>query len=243
MKDNFSTQSDDYSKFRPQYPDEMIDYIVSFVDNTTTALDVATGNGQIAHKLSRHFKMVYATDISENQLENAICAANIIYKKERAESTSFDANLFDLIVVAQAIHWFDFAKFYGVVRRIAKPGCILAVIGYGVFSTNEDSDRILMDFYHNIVGPYWDPERRYLDEKYETIPFPFTEVDSKQFTNELHWTFDQLTGYLNTWSATQHYKNKHQSNPVDLIYEELRESWERCDKVVCFPLLLRLGKI
>lgn len=84
MKDNFSKQAVDYSKFRPQYPEEMIRYLISFVDNKSIALDLATGNGQVAHKLSAHFKNVFATDISQKQLDNAIQAENIIYQKESA---------------------------------------------------------------------------------------------------------------------------------------------------------------
>ena len=59
MKDNFSKQASEYSKFRPQYPDAMIDYLVSFFKNKGVALDIVTGNGQVVHKLSRFFETVY----------------------------------------------------------------------------------------------------------------------------------------------------------------------------------------
>lgn len=243
MKDNFSALAKGYSKYRPYYPSEMIEYVVSFINERGQALDVATGNGQVAMELSKHFATVFATDISEKQLLNATQADNIIYMVERAEQTAFAENQFDLITVAQAIHWFDFDAFYKEVNRILKPDGIFAVLGYGVFSTNTDSDKILMHFYHNIVGPYWDVERKYIDDNYTTIPFPFDEVEVKQFTNEFTWTFDQLIGYLETWSAVQHYKNKEESNPLDIIRDELKESWEKNDKKVTFPLLLRIGKI
>lgn len=244
MKDNFSIQAKDYSKFRPTYPPEMIEYIVSFVENRGTSLDVATGNGQVAKALSEYFKEVYATDISEKQLEHAEQADNIIYKKAKAEETDFEEHQFDLIVVAQAIHWFDFEAFYREVYRTLKPDGVFAIIGYGLFRTNEHSHTILSRFYHDIVGPYWDPERRYLDENYETIPFPFEEIEVEKFEARFTWSIEQLTGYLETWSATQHYKKKNNGqDPVDLILEELEESWERGDKQVVFPLLLRIGKI
>lgn len=243
MKDNFSKQASEYSKFRPQYPDEMIAYIVSFVSNKAVALDIATGNGQVAHKLSAYFEAVYATDISENQLKNAVPADNIIYKKESAEKTTFKDQQFDLITVAQAIHWFDFDPFYKEIYRILKPDGFFAVLGYGLFSTNPDSDKIIQNYYHTIVGPYWDAERIYLDENYETIPFPFEEVKTEKFQNELVWSFDQLIGYLQTWSATQHYIDINNQNPIDLIHDDLKISWEKGDKKVIFPLLLRIGKL
>lgn len=243
MKDNFSKQAVDYSKFRPQYPEEMIEYVISFVRNKLTALDIATGNGQVAHKLSAHFKNVFATDISQKQLNNAIQVNNIIYSKEPAENTSFENQKFDLIVVAQAVHWFDFEKFYKEIYRILKPDGIFAVMGYGLFFTNTDSDKILRHFYYTIVGPYWDAERKYLDENYETIPFPFEEIPTNKFENQFTWTFETLIGYLQTWSSVQHYISKNNKNPIDLIYNDLKVSWQNNDQKVIFPLLLRIGKL
>ncbi|MEN9907439.1 MAG: hypothetical protein RLZZ540_580 [Bacteroidota bacterium] len=243
MKDNFSKQASGYSKFRPQYPDELIRYIVSFVENKSQVLDIATGNGQVAHKLSAFFDTVYGIDISQNQLDNAIQADNIIYKVSPAEKTTFENQKFDLITVAQAVHWFDFDSFYKEVYRILKPEGVFAVIGYGLFSTNVDSDKILNHFYYNIVGTYWDAERRYLDENYLTIPFPFEEQAVEKFENQLEWTFEELVGYLETWSATQHYISKNNQNPIDLIRDELKKSWEKNNKKVRFPLLLRIGKL
>lgn len=243
MKDNFSNQSSAYSKFRPAYPDELINCIVSLVKTKQLALDVATGNGQVAVALSKYFETVYATDISENQLLHATKAANVIYKNLPAEKTDFKDQQFDLITVAQAVHWFDFDSFYREVGRILKPDGILAILGYGLFSTNPHSDAIIKDFYYHIVGPFWDPERKYLDENYKTIPFPLQEIRSGHFINEFIWTFEQLIGYLETWSAVEHYKKRNNKNPIDLIRNDLKISWENGDKKVTFPMLLRIGSI
>ena len=243
MKDNFSTQAKEYSKYRPHYSQEVIDYIVSFVKEHNEALDVATGNGQVAGKLSDYFDKVYAIDISTKQLDNAIQKDNIIYSEQPAEHTNFSDKQFDLITVAQAIHWFDFDAFYKEVYRILKPDGVFAVLGYGQFSMNPDSNRIVTDFYENTIGPYWDPERIYVDENYTTIPFPFEELEAKQFSIEFTWEFEHLIGYLDTWSAVQHYIKKNGTNPIDSIREELKASWEKGDKKVYFPLLLRIGKL
>jgi ubiquinone/menaquinone biosynthesis C-methylase UbiE len=243
MKDNFSKQAASYSRYRPDYPNKMMDYLVSFVKNKSMALDVATGNGQVAHQLSRYFEKVYATDISQNQLDNAIQVPNLVYKLEPAEKTSFENQTFDLITVAQAIHWFDFDLFYKEIYRVLKPDGIFAILGYGLFSTNAESDVIIRNYYYNIVGSYWDEERKYLDENYETIPFPFDEIKAESFENNFAWSFEELIGYLETWSATQHYILKNNKNPLDLIREELKISWRNNDKKVTFPLLLRIGKL
>lgn len=243
MKDIFSTQAKSYAKFRPDYSDEIIDYIVSFVKNKKAALDVATGNGQVAAKLAKHFTEVFATDISAKQLENAIPADNIAYKLEKAEQTSFGESRFDLITVAQAIHWFDFDAFYKEVYRILKPDGVFVVMGYGLFSTNPASDRIIQHLHRDILGIYWDPERKYVDENYETIPFPFEEIEAAKFSETFAWTFEHLLGYIDSWSATQHYIKKNACHPVDIVREELERVWEEGDKRVFFPLLLRMGKL
>ena len=243
MKDNFSKQASAYSKFRPQYSDEIIAYIISFVENKSKALDVATGNGQVAYKLSAAFETVYGIDISQNQLDNAYVANNIIYKAASAENTFFEDQELDLITVAQAVHWFNFDLFYKEVYRILKPNGVIAVLGYGLFSTNLNTDIILRDFYYNIVGPYWDAERKYLDENYQTIPFPFEEQAVEKFENQFKWSFEELIGYLETWSSVQHYIKKNNKNPLDIIRDMLKTSWEENDKKVIFPMLLRIGKL
>ncbi|ESU22409.1 methylase involved in ubiquinone/menaquinone biosynthesis [Flavobacterium enshiense DK69] len=244
MKDYFSVNSKGYSQFRPRYPEKMIQQIVSLVKEKNVALDVATGNGQVAAKLAAVFQAVYGTDISENQLSQAPEINNVIYRKMPAEQTDFADRQFDLITVAQAIHWFDFDTFYKEIYRILKPDGVFAVMGYGFFSTNKDSDKILWRLYEGIVGPYWDPERDYLTQEYQTIPFPLDEIVNEKYTQTYTWTFEQLIGYLETWSATTNYeKANNNENPIDIVRDELKASWEKGDKKVAFPMFLRIGKL
>src|SRR5437016_1337123 len=114
-KDLFSGHGKQYAAFRPTYPKELYDFIYSHVSNFENAWDVGTGNGQVARELSKQFDCVSATDISATQLENAFKAKNIFYEIA-GEQTSFSSNSFDLICVAQAIHWFSREKFYREVK-------------------------------------------------------------------------------------------------------------------------------
>ncbi|CAN5706015.1 class I SAM-dependent methyltransferase [soil metagenome] len=244
MKDNFSKQSDLYVQYRPTYPPELFANIFQFVKQKNIAWDCGTGNGQVAKVLAQYFTTVYATDISIDQIKNAANADKIIYTIESAEQTSFADNSFDLITVAQAIHWFDFNKFYSEVKRTAKPGGILAVIGYGLIQTSGKLTDAILYFYRNIVGPYWDKERKYIDENYQTIPFPFAELEPVQLNNFFEWNFDELIGYLNTWSAVQHYIKANNKNPVDLYQNELKDAWgDKQIEIFSFPILLGIGKI
>ncbi|MBC7874483.1 MAG: class I SAM-dependent methyltransferase, partial [Ferruginibacter sp.] len=190
-----------YAKYRPVYPPGLYSFLNALVNEKQSAWDCGTGNGQVAMELSNFFEKVYATDLSEEQIKNAVQRDNIFYSVERAGDTSFDDNSFNLIVVAQAIHWFDFDNFYKEVNRTMKPDGILAVIGYGQVRVDEETDRVIDDFYKNTIGPFWDKERRYIDEGYQTIPFPFNDIATPQLTNKVEWDLEEITGYIKTWSA------------------------------------------
>src|SRR5688500_19033818 len=129
-KDLFSKQSDLYARYRPAYPKELYDYILSFVKEKNTAWDCATGNGQAAVVLSEYFKKIIATDISATQIEKAIAKKNIEYRLCAAESTPFEENTFDLVTVAQAYHWLKWDEFRKEVTRVCKPEATIAVWVY-----------------------------------------------------------------------------------------------------------------
>src|SRR5262245_31315897 len=103
-KDLFSKQANIYAAFRPTYPKELYDFIFSRVEKNHKAWDCATGNGQVAGYLANYFDKVYATDISQQQLDNAVKRDNITYSVSPGEKTSFEDQQFDLITVAQALH-------------------------------------------------------------------------------------------------------------------------------------------
>lgn len=244
MKDNFSSQSDRYARFRPTYPAELFACLDNLVVNKQNAWDCGTGNGQVAVELARIFNKVWATDISRQQIDNAVPAPNITYSVQPAEHTGFEDNFFDLIVVAQAIHWFDFDQFYNEVKRTARPDAIICVTGYGQISVSPEIDAVIGRFYRDVVGPYWDAERHYIDERYQSIPFPFKEIPVPQLVIRLPWDFAHLIGYLNTWSAVKHFSSRKGFNPVDQLQAELAPLWEREQPAeVTFPILLRVGKV
>lgn len=244
MKDNFSTQAAQYALYRPDYPEALYSYILAVCKERKNAWDCGTGNGQVAAKLSEYFEQVYATDISQKQLSNATRKENIHYSLQPAEHTGFAERFFDLIVVAQAIHWFDFDLFYQEVKRTIQPNGLLIVVGYGLLKVNPEIDEIISSFYHNTIGPYWDTERRYIDEEYKTIPFPFEELSCPDLYSTLYWSFEHFMGYLNTWSAVQHFMKDKGYNPVDKLALLIAPFWAKNEiKKASFPILLRAGKV
>lgn len=245
FKDHFSTQAAGYAKYRPHYPAALFEYLATIAPAKKIAWDCGTGNGQAALGLAKHFDFVIATDPSEKQIRNAISHEKIKYVVAPAEQTDIAPQSVDLIVVAQALHWFDHEKFYAEVRRVAQPRGIIAVSMYNLLYSEPEITAIVNEFYFDVVGPYWPPERKHIESEYRTIPFPFAEIKPPSFDLETQWNLDELFGYLNTWSATQRFISQHGFNPLEKIAERLASLWgdPESKKRIEWPLHLRVGKV
>ena len=243
--DNFSDQSAAYSRHRPRYPARLFAHVASLAPATEHAWDCATGNGQAAHGLAEHFTEVIATDASESQLENAAPHPRVTYRRATAEDPGLDDASVDIVYVAQALHWFDFDRFYAEVRRVLRPGGVLAVTIYQHTVISDELDPILRWFHDGIVGPYWPPQTKWSHAYYREIPFPFEELEAPDDLEcEATWTYPDLIGYLESWSATQGYIRKNERDPVDEIRAQLQGAWgpPATERAVRWPLVVRIGK-
>jgi len=246
FKDHFSKQAAIYVKFRPTYLQELFAFLSSLTSEHKLAWDCGTGNGQSAVKLADHYEKVYATDPSREQLENAIPHDSITYSVENAETPGLtEDNSVDLITVAQAIHWFDFDKFYTQVRKVLKPDGIIAVWAYGIPTINTEVDNIIRDFHDHVVGEFWLPENKLIDNEYATIPFPFQELKTPDFFIKKQVTLSETIGHLRSWSATQKYVDRYNENPMDILSQKLQEHWPEAEKhkEMTWKLILKVGKL
>jgi SAM-dependent methyltransferase len=245
FKDHFSSRASDYLQFRPTYPPSLFEYLASLEPHRETAWDVGCGNGQAAVELARHFARVIATDASAQQIDNARPDPRVEYRVAPAEDSGIPDGSVDLVTIAQALHWFGFDRFYREVRRVARPGAVIAAIAYGLLRITPEVDPIVEQFYVDILGSFWPPERRFIDEGYRTIPFPFAEIVPPHLAIEKDWTFEHLTGYLETWSAVKVYRKEKGKDPLDLVLDDLRRAWGETEAVrrVVWPLHLRVGRI
>ena len=244
-KDLFSKQADLYARYRPTYPAELYQYILSFVKEKNIAWDCATGNGQAAVVLADHFKKVVATDISAEQIEKATFKENIEWLVYPAESTPFAENTFDLVTVAQAYHWIKWKEFRNEVRRVCKNNAVIAVWLYYDHTTGDKRiDKVVRDFYENVTRPYWDYERKYVEELYATVAFDYELLPFKNFEINLHWQREDLLGYISSWSAIQKYIKVNGHSPIPIIEKEINKLWPQGEKKqVIFPVYLKLGRV
>lgn len=244
FEDHFSKQSRLYAQHRPKYPDEIYIYLASIAPGHSLAWDCGTGNGQAAVGLAGHFEKVHATDASADQIALAYPHERVEYCVEPAEHVSLEASSVDLVTVAVAIHWFDFDEFYREVKRVLKPGGVLAAWTYNSVEISPEIDGWIWHYYREIVGEYWPERIRYLEERYETIPFPFEEIPAPRFVMEIDWNLIQLAGFLDSWSATQRYKAQKGAHPLERVWHELRAAWGEETELrrVRWPLHIRIGR-
>jgi SAM-dependent methyltransferase len=242
-KDLFSRHAQMYAQYRPTYPQALITYISQLVKYRGVLWDCGCGNGQLALAFAENFQLVCATDISSEQIANAPAHMGILYKVLPAEKTDFPAGFFDMVVVGQAIHWFNHELFFQEAKRVMAPNAVLVAIGYGLMRISPEIDVVLNHFYTNITGPYWEPERKYLDDGFASLPFPFEPIEVPEFQMPCLWSLEQVTGFLNTWSAVKKYEAVNGINPLSLIETDLVQAWSEKDKrMVVFPLFIKAGK-
>ena len=225
-QDHFSAVSSQYAASRPTYPQALYAWLAAVVPARERVWDCACGSGQAAADLVQYFSRVVATDLSAQQLREAVPHPRIDYEVALAESSGLPAASFDLVTVAQALHWFQHERFYAEVRRVLRPGGVLAAWCYGKGAIDHAPvDAVLQDFYHNVVGPYWTPERKLVEAGYRSLPFPQPELAAPQLTMALDWSLAALIGYARSWSATALYIKALGSDPVTDFANRLLAVW------------------
>jgi SAM-dependent methyltransferase len=243
FKDHFSRQAWEYGRYRPGYPPQLAAHVAALAPARALALDVATGNGQAALALAAHFELVLASDPSAAQLAQAAPHPRVRYLRHAAERLPLAGGVADLLVAAQAAHWFDFARFYAEARRVLRPGGVLALWTYEKLRVDAEVDRAVDAFYADVVGRYWPPERRYVEQGYRTLPFPLAELPSPPFELVTEWPLEHALRYLGTWSAVDRYRAAEGRDPLPLIEAALAPLWPRgAVRRVVWPIHLRLGR-
>lgn len=241
--DHFSGHAADYAKFRPGYPEALFDWLAGLPANRHRAWDCGCGNGQASRPLAERFDQVHATDLSARQIAEAPPHPRISYRAAPADQSGLPDASVDLITVAQALHWFDFDRFYAEARRVLKPGGVLAAWTYQLLRAEPALDVLLVDFYTRVIGSWWPPERKWVDEGYRTLPFPFTEIAAPAFEIRLQWQLEDLLAYLRTWTATRYWMQAENCDPTLPLGEALRPLWGEGSKEIVWPIALRVGSV
>lgn len=244
FRDHFSGVSANYAAFRPSYPEALFSWLASVAPARDHAWDCATGSGQAALGLARHFRRVTATDASREQIGAAARHPRIEYRAASAENSGMESGSVDLVTVAQALHWFDIGRFFREAERVLAGGGVLAVWAYGpVAVEGAETGAIVEEFYHSEMGPYWPEERKMVDAGYAGIELPMTELKPPAFSMSVSWKREELLGYIRTWSAVSRFIGKNGCDPVAGLERRLASHWnDDSRRTIAWPLALKAAR-
>lgn len=241
FKDYFSSESASYARHRPEYPEELFAAIAGLAPAQRTAWDCGCGNGQASRGLARHFVRVIATDASASQIAQAPPIQNVEFRVAPAERPGLPPASVDLVAVAQALHWFDIPAFFAAAHEALVPEGVVAAWSYGLCTVTPEVDALVRDLYDGLVGPWWPPERRMVDDGYATVEAPpsFTPLAPLESAIARSWTLDALVGYLATWSGVRRFREATGRDPVAELLPGLRERWGDGEREVRWPVIVR----
>ncbi len=242
---SFGERSDGYASHRPTYPKNLFEWIVSNCSRRRRAWDCATGNGQAALSIAKYFDQVDATDLSEHQIANGFLADNITYRVAPAEESGYEDDRFDLIAVAQAVHWFNYPKFWSEVRRVAAKDAFFCAWGYGFVEGERALETQLIAPAMALFDPYWARGNRIIMDGYksEDIEFPFDRLQAPDLAIDVTWSIDQLLNFFRTWSAYKLMLDTPARTKIDALFAMAEKEFKEVLLPLRMPICVAAGPV
>ena len=161
-KGRFSTRAENYARYRPGYPREVLEILRAGCDFTQSSVvaDVASGTGLLSQLFLENGNRVYGVEPNDGMREAGkrylAGYSSFTSVQGAAEETTLDSGSVDLVVVGHAFHWFDVRRAREEFSRILRPG------GCAVLLWNElrHDASPFMNEYERLI-------RRYRTEEYE----------------------------------------------------------------------------
>lgn len=145
-RDRFSGTADRYARYRPSYPDALVDWVVKDAGARAgdPAADVGCGTGLFTRLLAARGLDVVGIDPNEDMLATARAAGGgARYARGEAAATGLAEKSLALVTVAQAFHWFAVDPAVEELARVLRPGGRAAAVwnlrGKGAFMDAYDA--------------------------------------------------------------------------------------------------------
>ncbi len=236
-----------YARHRLTYPPAFFEALLQRLPADPLVWDCGCGSGQASLDLAERGARVIATDASAAQLAAAKVHPRIRYVQAPAETSGLASASVDGVLVAAAVHWFAGDAFNAEVRRVSRPGAVLAWIGYlPLLLPAGPLQRAIDRFHHHTLAPWWPAERRWVEQSYAGLPFPGKEwAFPRDLWIERHWTLAELLAHIGTWSAVQRCREAG-SDPLPALAADLNQHWPEqgaADLLVRWPFMGRWGLV
>lgn len=240
----FGERAGAYAEFRPDYPTELFDWLTANCAEHQRALDIACGSGQASVPLGARFAEVLSCDTSLPLLSAGHFppwAQRIVCDARQLPLTD---DCLDLIVVAQALHWFAGSDFFSEVSRTLRPGGLFCAWCYGLAQISPRIDELTTYLHSSLVAAYWPSGRASVDLGYSDIVLPLPPLPAPPQQIRLSWSLNQLLGYLGTWSAVRTCEKLTGCNPLESLRAELTSAWGDAEQPrdICWKLHVIAGR-
>ncbi|MCB1634228.1 MAG: class I SAM-dependent methyltransferase [Xanthomonadales bacterium] len=239
--DHFSSQATQYAAARPHYPAALFDHLLDCVGPTAVVWEAACGSGQATTDLAQRFAQIHATEPSASALALAPPLPNVDYRVATAEAGGLPPASVDLVVVAQALHWFDQAAFFAEVERVLRPGGVLAVWCYQDVCLPPDLAPLYRIFAEQI-DPHWPPQRLLIDQGYSQTHWPFSPLPVAPLRLQASWSLARLLEYCRSYSAVVRCLQATGSDPVESLAAALTPVWGEGERPIEWPLRIHLRR-
>ncbi|MEK5442336.1 MULTISPECIES: class I SAM-dependent methyltransferase [unclassified Fredinandcohnia] len=230
--DKFTDKAEIYARYRPSYPREYIEYLVSEagLNEESIIADIGSGTGILSRQLLGRGYTVIGVEpnddmrkVAEQMVEPTSRFTSV---KATAENTTLDEKSVDLVTVAQAFHWFQFEQFRLECQRILKEGAKVALVWNsrdGSSDINKECADVCKKYCPNFNG---------FSGGTEEAPIPFHQFfkdgnyDLNYFHNDLHITLD---GFLGRYLSAS-YSPKRSDKEYDPFITALTKLFEKHSK-------------
>jgi SAM-dependent methyltransferase len=155
VTNRFSDRVDNYVKYRPHYPAEVIDFLKAekIISENCVVADIGSGTGISAELFLKNNCKVFGVEpnepmrhAAETILQNYSDKNLFISVNGKAEDTGLEDHSADVIVCAQAFHWFNNDWFKRECKRILKPNGIVVLMWNDRRTDSTDFLKVYEDF-------------------------------------------------------------------------------------------------
>ena len=235
--DKFTDKAEVYAKYRPSYPLEYIEYLVSDagLNEDCIIADIGSGTGILSRQLlERGFTVigVEPNDDMRTVAEQTLKTySRFISIEATAENTTINDNSLDIVTVAQAFHWFDLKQFRLECQRFLKQDGRVALVWNSRDASsdiNKESADVCQKYCPNFIG---------FSGGMEETPIAFQQFfkdgkyDFKYFRNDLQFN---LIGFLGRYLSASYSPKKtdKEYNPFITALSDLFEKYSNNGEIV-----------